>query len=177
MKINGIDIEVAAIDFDGTLFEEKYPEIGSPIRGTIEFVKYLKEEGVQLILHTNREGKLLEDAVEACKSVGIEFDAINQNLQWRIDTWGESRKIGADVYIDDKAYNPNNIPENILYRIYNEDSLRREYETNHYFKDAIDLIMEQNGDFMPALHVLAKTLNEYEMVGIMKRYPASDLLM
>lgn len=109
MTINDRDIRVAAIDFDGTLFtEDKFPEVGSPLHKNIEYVKYLKENGVQLILWTNREGKLLEDAVEACKSVGIEFDAVNQNLQWRIDYYGsDCRKIGADIYFDDKALDLN----------------------------------------------------------------------
>jgi len=107
MLINGRDIKVAAIDFDGTLFtEDNFPEVGSPIWKNINIVKRMKQEGVQLILWTCREDKILEDAVEACKSVGIEFDAINQNLQWRIDMYGnDCRKIGADLYFDDKSMN------------------------------------------------------------------------
>lgn len=111
MEINGREIKVAAIDFDGTLFTEDYfPEVGEPILWMIEFVKAMKAQGVQLILYTNREGILLEDAVRACKRHGLEFDAINENLQWRIDLYGnDSRKIGADIYIDDKSLNPKNI--------------------------------------------------------------------
>lgn len=109
MIINGREVKVAAIDFDGTLFtENRFPEVGDPIYQNIEYVKKMKDNGVQLILWTNREGKLLEDAVEACKSVGIEFDAINENLQWRIDLYGnDCRKIGADIYFDDKAVDLN----------------------------------------------------------------------
>lgn len=106
MIINGREVRVAAIDFDGTLFtENRFPEVGDPIYQNIKYVKNMRDNGVQLILWTNREGKLLEDAVEACKSVGIEFDAINQNLQWRIDLYGnDCRKVGADIYFDDKAF-------------------------------------------------------------------------
>lgn len=109
MHINGREIRTVAVDFDGTLFIEEYPEIGIPIWSTINYVKNLKEHGVELILHTNREGTLLKNAIEACRSVGIEFDAINENVAWRVDQWGQSRKIGADLYIDDKAINPKDI--------------------------------------------------------------------
>ena len=113
MIIDGRDVRVVAVDFDGTLFtEDKYPAVGDPIEVTINYVKYLKSHGVELILWTCREGKILEDAVEACKSVGIEFDAINQNLQWRIDKYNyDCRKIGADLYIDDKAFDFNHVAE------------------------------------------------------------------
>lgn len=109
MIINGREVRVAAIDFDGTLFtENRFPEVGDPIYQNIKYVKNMRDNGVQLILWTNREGKLLEDAVEACKSVGIEFDAINENLHWRIDLYGnDCRKIGADIYFDDKALDLN----------------------------------------------------------------------
>lgn len=105
---NNKEVNVVAVDFDGTLFtEDRFPEVGEPIYSNINFVKSLKSEGVQLILWTCREGDILEDAVEACKSVGIEFDAINQNLQWRIDKYGnDCRKVGADLYLDDKSMNP-----------------------------------------------------------------------
>lgn len=110
MTINNREIKVAAIDFDGTLFEEKYPDIGKPIYKIINFVKYMKSQGVEIILYTNREGELLKNAVEACKRVGLVFDAINENLKWRIDLYGsDCRKIGADIYIDDKAINPADI--------------------------------------------------------------------
>lgn len=111
MIFNGRKVKVAAIDFDGTLFtEDAFPEVGKPITPMIEYVKNMKKEGVQLILNTNREGKLLEDAVAACKFYGLEFDAVNANLQWRIDMYGnDSRKIGADIYIDDKAFNPKDL--------------------------------------------------------------------
>lgn len=109
MIINGREIKVAAIDFDGTLFtEDRFPEVGDPIYKNIEYVKSLKKNGVELILYTNREGSLLDDAVSLCKEVGLEFDAINENLQWRIDLYGnDCRKIGADIYFDDKAVDLN----------------------------------------------------------------------
>ena len=109
MIISGREVKVAAIDFDGTLFtEDRFPEVGDPIYKNIEYVKSLRENGVELILYTNREGALLEDAISACEKVGLEFDAYNENLKWRINLYGNNcRKIGADIYFDDKAVDLN----------------------------------------------------------------------
>ena len=39
-----------------------------------------------------------------CKAQGIEYDAVNEPLPEQISTWGnDTRKIWADVYIDDRA--------------------------------------------------------------------------
>lgn len=109
MIINGREVKVAAIDFDGTLFtEDRFPDVGDPIYKNIKYVKSLRNNGVELILYTNREGPLLEDAISACEKVGLEFDAINENLQWRVNLYGnDCRKIGADIYFDDKAVDLN----------------------------------------------------------------------
>lgn len=95
--------KIYAIDFDGTLCESKFPDIGEPIPSAIEYVKQLKEDGHKLILWTCRVGENLNDAVKWCKEQGIEFDAVNENLQEVIDEYGgDSRKVTADYYIDDK---------------------------------------------------------------------------
>ena len=96
--------KVVAVDFDGCLFESKYPEIGRPKWNVINLAKNEKKNGTALILWTCREGRLLEDAVSACKSVGLEFDAINESLPEWLDMYGnDTRKIGADEYWDDRA--------------------------------------------------------------------------
>lgn len=93
-----------AIDFDGTLCENKWPDIGMPRRELIEFVKKEKSNGAQLILWTCRCGEALTQAVKWCEKQGIIFDAINENLPEQIAKFGDdSRKICADLYIDDKA--------------------------------------------------------------------------
>ena len=51
-----------------------------------------------------RCGDLLEEAVAWCRMFGLEFDAVNENVAQTLEQYGtESRKISADVYIDDKA--------------------------------------------------------------------------
>ena len=96
--------KVIAIDFDGTLCEDKYPEIGEPEWYTILHAISEQRDGAVLILWTCRTGELLRQAVEACSEWGIDFDYINENDPERIQAYGgDCRKISADEYWDDKA--------------------------------------------------------------------------
>lgn len=93
-----------AIDFDGCLCSDAYPEIGAPNWDVIVEAKNEQTAGAKLILWTCREGKLLEDAVNACIRWGLKFDAINESLPaWRAMYDNDPRKIGATEYWDDKA--------------------------------------------------------------------------
>lgn len=93
-----------AVDFDGTLFTDAYPDIGKPIYKIINWCKKQKKNGHVLILWTCRENEFLNDAVLACKLAGLTFDYINENNPELVKKYGfNSRKIGADIYIDDKA--------------------------------------------------------------------------
>lgn len=95
--------EVYAVDFDGTLnLAEKYPMLGEPNKALFNFLKEKQESGDKIILYTCREGELLEAAVKYCKIHGLEFDVVNDNIQENIERWGNSRKIFANYYIDDK---------------------------------------------------------------------------
>ena len=70
----------------------------------IEHLKEQQAAGARLILWINREGDLLEEAVEWCKARGLTFDTVNANLPELIDLYkNDCRKINADIYIDDKA--------------------------------------------------------------------------
>lgn len=92
---------IIAVDFDGTLAETEYPDIIKPIPKTIEFCKKHLAQGDTLILWTCRWGKALEEAIEWCRQQGIEFDYVNGNPPDRVDVWGETRKVFADIYLDD----------------------------------------------------------------------------
>lgn len=101
--------KIIAVDFDGTLCANKYPEIGEPNKVLINYLKNSKEYGDKIILWTCRSNDLLEKAVEWCSENGLEFDAVNNNLPEIIEEFGsDTRKIYADEYIDDKAINPIN---------------------------------------------------------------------
>lgn len=95
--------KIIAVDFDGTLCTDAYPNIGDPMENVIEYVKSEKSKGAKLILWTNRSGKFLEDAVAWCKLQGIDFDAVNDNIPEVNEEWGENtRKVFANEYIDDR---------------------------------------------------------------------------
>lgn len=97
--------KVVAVDFDGTIARTEYPRIISPIYETISLLHKLKKTGATIILWTCREGKELEEAVEWCKQNDVPIDLVNENDKSRIEFWGNnSRKISADLYIDDKAF-------------------------------------------------------------------------
>lgn len=97
---------IYAVDFDGTLCEEAFPDIGKPNVKLINHLIKRQKEGNKLILWTCRIGDRLEEAISWCKQYNLEFDAVNANLPEIVEQWGgESRKIFADVYIDDKAIN------------------------------------------------------------------------
>jgi hydroxymethylpyrimidine pyrophosphatase-like HAD family hydrolase len=91
-----------AVDFDGTIVEHAYPEIGKELLFAFETLKQLQKQGHQLILWTVRTGEKLNEAVEFCKKNGIEFYAVNKNYpEEKLDD-ETSRKINAAIFIDDR---------------------------------------------------------------------------
>ncbi|GAB2768088.1 BT0820 family HAD-type phosphatase [Salinimicrobium soli] len=94
-----------AVDFDGTLVENRYPEIGKPILFAFETLLKLQEEGHQIILWTYRSGIKLQEAVEFCENKGIQFYAVNKSYPEEKYEEGISRKILADLFIDDRNIN------------------------------------------------------------------------
>lgn len=91
-----------AVDFDGTIVEHQYPEIGKPKMFAFETLKALQDRGDNLILWTYRAGNKLDEAVEYCRRNGIEFYAVNKNYPEEEFDSSISRKIIADIYIDDR---------------------------------------------------------------------------
>jgi hypothetical protein len=95
-----------AVDFDGTLVENRYPEIGKPILFAFEALKKLQQEGHQIILWTYRSGVKLQEAVDFCESKGISFYAVNKSYpEEEFEEKAMSRKILADLFIDDRNIN------------------------------------------------------------------------
>ena len=91
-----------AVDFDGTIVEHKYPQIGKEQQFAFETLKQLIRQKHQLILWTYRAGKELDEAVEYCRENGVEFFAVNKNFPEEYYDGSISRKIDADIYIDDR---------------------------------------------------------------------------
>lgn len=99
---------VYAVDFDGTLCTNKYPAIGEPNMKLIEDMKKKRENGDYVILYTCRINQEAQDAVNFCLQYGLVFDAINENIPEvlvALNITDEPRKLLADIFIDDKAYN------------------------------------------------------------------------
>lgn len=99
--------KIIAVDFDGTLYTDDYPEVGVPIWRTIKYCKGQQQKGATLILWTCRNGADLTEAIQLCKNVGLHFDYVNENAKENLAMYGgvDNRKIYADEYIDDKAIN------------------------------------------------------------------------
>ena len=97
-------MSIIAVDFDGTLCKEHWPEIGAPNLRLIGWLKERRKAGDKLILWTCRCGEMLEKAVAWCSVWGLTFDAVNANLPENVQLYGnDCRKVYADIYLDDKA--------------------------------------------------------------------------
>ena len=101
---NGI---IIAVDFDGTLCKNCWPDIGEPNYELIDYLRDCHYSGAKLILWTCREGELLDKAMEWCEEMGLLFDAVNDNIPESIKKYGGNcRKVSADIYIDDLSAKP-----------------------------------------------------------------------
>ena len=100
-----MDFNIIAVDFDGALCENKWPEIGEPNKELIAYLKKHQEAGDKLILWTCRVGEILKNAIDWSAEQGLIFDAVNENLPEVLE-WmgGDTRKIFANEYIDDRNF-------------------------------------------------------------------------
>lgn len=95
-------MKIISTDFDGTICSNAWPDIGKPNIGFINYLIKMRDHGYKIILNTMREGESLNQAIEWCKQLGLEFDAINDNLPEMQELFGNNpRKIYADWYFDD----------------------------------------------------------------------------
>lgn len=96
--------KIIAIDFDGCIVTNAFPDIGALIPETVNRAKKEQRDGARLILWTCRRDDALTAAVEYCEYVGLFFEAVNENLPDMIAAFGgDTRKIFANEYWDDRA--------------------------------------------------------------------------
>ena len=115
-----------AVDFDGTIVEHKYPQIGREIPFAVDTLKRLIQDGHRLILWTIRHGETLQEAVEWCKERGLEFWSVNSDYaEQDIKAEERSPKVKCDMYIDDR--NVGGLPD--WGTIYNMITNNLSYET------------------------------------------------
>jgi hypothetical protein len=94
---------VIAVDFDGTIVEHKYPQIGKTMPFAFETLKELQKRNHRLLLWTFRHGATLDEAVEFCRQNGVEFYAVNKSFpEEQFDPEQMSRKLDCDLFIDDR---------------------------------------------------------------------------
>jgi hypothetical protein len=95
-----------AVDFDGTIAEHKFPEVGKPVPGAFEWMRKWQEAGARLILWTMRcdspKGNYLADAIDLCRGNGVYFFGHNRNPEQ--SEWTTSPKAYAHIYVDDAAF-------------------------------------------------------------------------
>lgn len=134
LQIKKHETMIIAIDFDGTIVEHKYPEIGREIPFAIETLKRLQAHRHKLILWTVREGRLLDEAVDFCRQRGLEFYAINRDYpeEEKGKNSHFSRKLKADLFIDDR--NLGGLPDwgtiyNMVENRLSYEDLMNQYET------------------------------------------------
>ena len=97
-------MSIIAVDFDGTLCKNRYPDIGAGNYPLIDWLIERQSKGDKLILWTCRCGSMLDKAVTWCGVRDLRFDAVNANLPENIEKYGnDCRKVYADIYLDDQA--------------------------------------------------------------------------
>ena len=124
-----------AVDFDGTIVEDRFPAIGPELPFAVETLRMLQNDQHRIILWTVREGDTLREAVEWCRKRGLEFYAVNKDFPEENIELNEqfSRKLKADVFIDDRQVGGlldwgqiyRMITENLTVRAFVRDELRR----------------------------------------------------
>lgn len=99
---------IVAVDFDGILCRDEFPRIGEPNYGVVSLVREIIDAGHEVVLWTGRADDRLVEAVRWCEDRGLHFCAVNDNAPSNRAQYGHlypngTRKVYADVYMDDKS--------------------------------------------------------------------------
>lgn len=94
-----------AIDFDGTIAYDAYPNVGKLIPGAKETMQKIKELGGEIAIWTCRTDQWAQDAKDFLDKNEIPYDYFNKPFDHHVNIYGgdNSRKIYADCYIDDRS--------------------------------------------------------------------------
>lgn len=92
---------IIAIDFDGTIVENAFPDVGTPKPNAIETIKRWKRRGHHIIIWTCRStDETLAPMEKFLNDNNVPYDKINDNVT---TNFHPNPKIYADVYIDDRG--------------------------------------------------------------------------
>ena len=96
-----------AVDFDGTIVTMDFPKIGTLKPYAKETIEVLKNEGHKIIIWTCRYGNKEDEVRTFLKENRIPYDTINDHTPGDISNLKhlvpETRKVFADIYIDDRS--------------------------------------------------------------------------
>lgn len=93
---------IICVDFDGTIVDHAYPDIGSDNPGALEWMKRWQDAGAAIILWTMRSGVELQQAVDYLLKEGVEPYGVNENPDQ--SSWSSSPKAYGHIYVDDAAF-------------------------------------------------------------------------
>ncbi len=138
---------IIAVDFDGTIVEHKYPEIGRERPFATSTLRKLIEEQHRLILWTVRRGKELEEAVNWCKERGVEFYAVNRSYPEEVIEENKACcKVNADLFIDD--LNLGGLPDwSTIYKMISEGKKWSDIYARHQDKETEEPKRKKRGWF------------------------------
>lgn len=113
--------KVLAMDFDGTIVHyNNAAEIGELIPGVVDELRNIKKAGWVIVIWTSRPD--VDSVRKILDKMGVPYDLINENPYIPEDAPKEivnSRKIFADVYVDDRALSFDGKAEGLAARVTN----------------------------------------------------------
>lgn len=147
--------KTVAIDFDGTIVEHMFPEIGAIKQNVVDKIKKWYAEGHTIIIWTCRTDQYAEEAKKFLDDNEIPYHYFNENPT---NPFGDRcRKILADVYLDDRALNVDDLDG------FNLDTF--EFENDEVLDDIKTLISKV---FELSLHKVNPELEEVKQIA--KKY-------
>lgn len=103
-KFNRMKQKILSIDFDGTIVENAYPNIGELKPDAKYYINKLIEMGYVVTINTCRSGRFEDAARDFLIQNGIKYHYFNENPPELIKMYqSDCRKISADIYIDDRC--------------------------------------------------------------------------
>lgn len=130
-------IQIAAVDFDGTIVENEFPEIGELKPMVREGLKFLKDRGFSIIIWTVRDGNYLDQVKEFLDNEQLPYDFINENDP-RVKAFMRrlpEPKVFATIYIDDSAWPP--FPGwEFLINNFDKLGLPKEFDFDSFFSES-----------------------------------------
>lgn len=138
---------ILSIDFDGTIVENKYPDLGDLLPNSKKVINYLHSRGHTIIINTCRTSHYVENAKAYLTQKGIHFDLCNENSPKMIEKYGNNtRKISCDAFIDDLNISDIVLRKRLGTEAYNEEVWKMHLEEFQFIeKPCIICLVGESG--------------------------------